>query len=200
MTQFRSEIGKLHKIDLFVLFKSASICIFFYFPAHFFICISPFVLCRLIWCSGKETRPKSWKVIPVKDKLLSLHPLSLLEIIFSQLQNSPQWAVVHLTKLPTHNSTQFHAIVCLCSWKSSSELGWRLFFIASREVANFVGCLCSIRLLLNTEGLAFSLVLPTFRNLKVCSVESTKLVQMLKCLSRNLFILMQTQNQLSQLQ
>lgn len=181
-----------------MLYKSASICYFKIFSPHFFICIAPFVLCRWIWCSGKETKPKPWKVISVKDKLLSLHPLSLPEIIFSQLQNSPQWAVVHLTKLPTHNSTPFHAIVCLCSWKSSSELQWRLFSIASREVANFVGCLHSIRLRVNKERLAFSLVLPTLRSPNVCSVESTKLVQMLKCQSRKLFILMQTQNQLSQ--
>lgn len=112
----------------------------------------------------EEARPKPWKVISIKDKLLFLHVLSLLKISFSRLQNSPQWAVVHLTKLPTHNSTQVHAIVCLCSWKSISELQWRLFSIASREADNFVGCLHSIRLLLNKEGIAFSLVLSAFRS------------------------------------
>lgn len=147
----------------------------------------------------QQPRPKPWKVISIKDKLLFLHISSLLKISFSSLQNSPQWAVVHLINLPTHNSTQFHAIVFLCLWKSISELQWRLFSIASREADNFVGCLHSIRLPLNKEGIAFSLVLPAFRNPNIHSVESTKLVQILKCLSRKLFILMQTQNQPSQL-
>lgn len=178
------------KVQVYVIFR--------FFSPHFFICIFPFILCRLLFNSGKETRPKPLKVISVKDKLLSLHPLSLLEIIFSQLQNSPQWAVVHLTKLPTHNSNQFHAIVCLGSWKSSSELQWRLFSSASREGANFVGCLLSICLFMNKARLAFSLVLHTFRNSNFTSVESTKLVQMLKCLSKKLFILLQTWKQLSE--
>lgn len=147
----------------------------------------------------QEARPKPWKVIFIKDKLLFLHILSLLKTSFSQLQNSPQWVVVHHTDLPTHNSTQFHAILSLCSWKSVAELQWRLFSIASREADNFVGCLHSIRLLLNEEGIAFSLMLPAFRNPNIHSVESTKLVQVLKCLSRKLFIPMQTQNQPPQL-
>lgn len=146
-----------------------------------------------------EARPKPWKVISIKEKWLFLQILSLLKTSFSQLQNSPQWAVVHLTALPTHNSNQFHAIVFLCSWKSITELQWRLFSIASREADNFVGCLHSIRLLLNEEGIAFSLMLPAFRNPNIHSVESTKLVQVLKCLSRKLFIPMQTQNQPPQL-
>lgn len=148
---------------------------------------------------SQEARPKPWKVISVKDKLLFLHTLSLLKISFSQLQNSPQWAVVHLTELPTHNSTQFHAIVFLCLWKSIAELQWRLFSIASREADNFIGCFHSIHLLLNKEGITFSLMLPAFRNPNIHSVESTKLVQILKCLSRKLFIPMQTRNQPSQL-
>lgn len=142
----------------------------------------------------QEARLKPWKVISIKDKLLFLHTLSLLKINFSQLQNSPQWAVVHLTELSTHNSTQFQANVFLCSWKSVTELQWRLFSIASREAGNFVGCFHSICLLLNKEGIAFSLMLLAFRNPNIHSGESTKLVQILTCLNRKLFIPMQIQD------
>lgn len=87
----------------------------FFFPSLFYLHFSFCSLQTNLMLRKKISRPRPWKVIPVKDKLLSLHPLSLSKIIFSQLQNSPQWAVVHLTKLPTHNSVQFHAIVCLSS-------------------------------------------------------------------------------------
>lgn len=164
----------------------------FHFLFHF-----PFIQFRQILFFEKETGPRPLKVISVKNKLLFLHSLSLLEIILSQLWNSPQWAVVHLTKLPTHNSTQFHAIVCLGSWKSSFELQWRLFSSASREGANSVGCLLSIHLLMNKAGLDFSLTLPIFRNANFIAVKSTKLVQNLKCLNKKLLILSQIQKQFS---
>lgn len=132
---------------------------------HFLFYIFLFVPCRWTWYS--RITAQVLESHSIEDKLSFLHTLSLLNISFSQLQNSPQWAVVHLTELPTHNSTQFHATVFLCSRKSIAELQWRPFSIASREADNFVACLHSIHLLLNKEGTVFSLMLPAFRNLNM---------------------------------